>query len=86
MQVARMRRQDILDCAIHVVQQKTGTELFIPIHAARHAAMKAAPSNGVSLIGDIAGRPISSRGLTKLMKRAAQAAGLLPRCLAARTA
>jgi integrase len=79
--VARMRRQDILNGAINVVQEKTGAELAIPIHSNLHAAMKAGPSKGMSLIGDAAGRQISARTLTVLMKRAAQGAGLPPHCL-----
>jgi site-specific recombinase XerD len=43
--------------------------------------MKAAPSKGMSLIGDAAGRQISPRALTALMKRAARAAGLPSHCL-----
>jgi site-specific recombinase XerD len=63
------------------VQQKTGVALSIPIHPELMAALKAGPSNGLDLIGALSGRPISSQTLTKLMKRAAAAAGLPPECL-----
>jgi hypothetical protein len=53
---AKMRRQDVSGGAIHVVQQKTGTELSIPIHPALAEAMQAGPNNGMSLIGDQHGR------------------------------
>jgi integrase len=79
--VVRMRRQDISDGAIALVQQKTGTALAIPIHPDLVAAMKAGPRMGLHLIGDPNGRPIGRAALTKLMKRAADAAGLPPECV-----
>jgi integrase len=79
--VVRMRRQDIFDGAISVVQEKTGAALSIPIHAKLHAAIKAAPAKGMHLIGDEHGRPMKRTALTKLMKRAAKAAGLGPECV-----
>src|SRR5262249_8437843 len=39
--VAKMRRSDISDGLIHVVQQKTGTELWVPIHPELERAMQA---------------------------------------------
>jgi integrase len=79
--VVRMRRADISGDAIAVVQQKTGTALSIPLHPELVTALKAGPRNGLNLIGAYSGRPISSQTLTKLMKRAAAAAGLPPECL-----
>jgi integrase len=79
--VVRMRRQDICDDAIDVVQEKTGAALAIPIHVNLQAAMKAGPIKGMHLIGDEHGRPITRQALTRLMKRAAQAAGLGPECV-----
>jgi integrase len=80
--VVRMRRQDISGGAIAVVQEKTGTALSIPIHPELTAAMKAGPRKGMHLIGDPNGRPIGRPALTMLMKRAGQAAGLPPECVA----
>jgi integrase len=80
--VVRMRRQDISGGAIAVVQEKTGTALSIPIHPELRAAMKAGPRKGMHLIGDPNGRPIGRPALTMLMKRAGQAAGLPPECVA----
>src|SRR6266699_1375263 len=74
--VVRMRRQDIAGGAISIVQEKTGTELSIPIHPNLHAAMKAGPAKGMNLIGDEHGRPIGRAALTALIKRAAKSAGL----------
>jgi integrase len=79
--VVRMRRQDIAGGCIAVVQQKTGTALSIPIHSGLAEAMKAGPRNGLHLIGDPNGRPISRPALTKLIKHAVKAAGLPPECL-----
>jgi integrase len=78
--VVRMRRQDIVDGCIDVVQEKTGATLSIPIHPKLHEALKAAPIKGMHLIGDPHGRAISRRALTTMMMRAAKAAGLAPEC------
>jgi integrase len=79
--VARMRRQHISGGCIAIVQQKTGTELSIPIHPALAAAMQAGPNNGMSLIGDLNGRPIGADWLSAIVKTAAKAAGLPPACV-----
>lgn len=75
-----MRRQDISDGCIAVVQEKTGTALSIPIHVRLHEALRAAPTLGMHLIGDKHGRAISRGSLTDMMKRAAAAAGLGKHC------
>jgi integrase len=49
--VVNMRRADISGGAIRVVQQKTGTELSIPIHHELQAALKTTPSKGLNLLG-----------------------------------
>jgi integrase len=79
--VVRMRRQDIRAGAIKVTQEKTGRELVIPIHPPLARAMKAGPNKSIYLIGDEHGRPIQRQTLTRLVKAAAKAAGLPPRCL-----
>jgi hypothetical protein len=38
-----MSRADVADGLIHVVQQKTGAELWVPIHPELQRAMKACP-------------------------------------------
>jgi integrase len=77
----RMRRQDIVEGCVNVVQEKTGAALSIPVHAKLHEALKAGPIKGMYLIGDQHGRPIRRSALTDLMKRAAKAAGLGPECV-----
>jgi integrase len=79
--VVKMRRADVSEGTIAVVQEKTGTALSIPIHPELAAAMKAGPSNGLNLVGDANGRPIARAALTSLMKQAAAEAGLSSHCL-----
>jgi len=78
--VVRMSRRDIVKGRIKVKQDKTGTELEIPIHPDLEVVLKATPSKGLSLIGDEMGRPIQRARLTFLMRRAIKQAGLDPRC------
>ena len=78
--VAKMRRQDIVDGELHVVQQKTGAELYLPIVPELEQAMRAYPAKGMVLIGDENGSPISAAGLSELIKRAVEAAGLPGKC------
>jgi len=58
--VVRMQRNDIRH-VITVVQEKTGAEVFVPLHPALARSIKAGPSKGVYLIGDKSGRPITRR-------------------------
>jgi integrase len=80
--VAKMRRQDVSGDAIHVVQEKTGAELWIPIHSELAAAMQAGPNNGMALIGDLNGSPMSAGGLSAMIRRAAKDARLPDGCSA----
>jgi site-specific recombinase XerD len=80
--VAKLRRADVSGGAVAVVQQKTGTALSIPIHPELLAAMKAGPSNGLTLIGDKHGRPISRHTLTLVIRKAVEQAGLPSECVA----
>jgi enterobacteria phage integrase len=80
--VAKMNRADVSAGLIHVVQQKTGTELWVPMHVELQRALKAFPAKGLTLIGDAAGRPIKRAALSALMRAAIKDAGLPPRCVA----
>src|SRR5262249_22909730 len=62
--VCRTRRQDIHGDLIHLVQEKTGKQLAIPIHPALDRAIKAGPALGMNLIGDGYGRPIKAPALS----------------------
>lgn len=79
--VAKMNRADVSEGMIHVVQDKTGAELYIPIAPELQAAMKACPAKGLTIIGDPHGRPIKRAALSRLMRAAIKDAGLPPRCV-----
>jgi enterobacteria phage integrase len=79
--VAKMRRADVSEGLIHVVQQKTGAELWLPIHDELDRAMKACPAKGLTLIGDAIGRPVRTDSLSRIVRLAAREAGLPPRCV-----
>ena len=65
--VTRMRRADVTRGTIHIVQDKTGADLHIPIHPALARAIEAGPRNGLQLIGDQNGRPVTQKGLSALV-------------------
>ncbi len=77
----RMTRREALAGSFSVVQEKTDTPLKLPIHPDLLEAIKASPANGMTVIGDRNGRPIKRRTLTKLIKKAAKAAGLPAYCV-----
>jgi integrase len=79
--VVRMKRSDIEGGEIHVIQQKTGSELYLPILPELALAMKAYPANGLVLIGLKNGKPMKRQGLTRLMGRAIDEAGLPAKCV-----
>lgn len=56
--VAKMRRADIVDGELHVIQDKTGAELYLPILPTLAQAMKAYPAKGLALIGTENGKPL----------------------------
>jgi integrase len=79
--VAKMNRADISEGLIHVVQQKTGAELWLPIHPELERAMKACPAKGLALIGDANGRPIKRAALSALMRSVIKESELSSRCV-----
>lgn len=80
--VAKMNRADVSDGLIYVKQQKTGAEIWVPIHPELVRAMKAYPAQGLTLVGDAAGRPLKRAALSALMRSAIKNAGLPSRCVA----
>lgn len=78
----RMQRTHVTDGALHLIQDKTGAELAIPLHPELIDAIRAGPSLGLYLIGDRAGRPIKTPALSALILAAARAAGLPRECIA----
>jgi integrase len=80
--VVRMQRSHIRNGVLAVTQQKTGTEVFIPVHPALARSIKAGPAKGLYLIGDRNGRPIKGDQLSALIAAAIEAAGLPSECVA----
>jgi integrase len=79
---AAMTRSHIQDNEIYVVQEKTGAELWIPIHPELELALKACQTKGFALIGKADGTPFTTSGLGGFMARAIERAGLPERCVA----
>lgn len=79
--VASMKRADMTEGLIHVIQQKTGAELWVPVHPALVRSIAAFPAAGLTLIGDLAGRPIKRAGLSHLIRQSVRKAGLPSRCV-----
>ena len=74
--VVRMGRQHIRNGAIEVMQQKTGTKLAIPIHPNLQAALDAVPSNHLTFLTTLYGRPFSAPGFTNWFRFTCNQAGL----------
>ena len=79
--VAKMNRADIVNGELHVIQQKTGTELYLPVIPELEQALKAYPAKGLSLIGNENGRPLSRAALSHMMRQAIKDAGLPAKCV-----
>jgi integrase len=80
--VVQMKRPDAKAQFVTLTQEKTGTELTIPIHPEWRRAINAGPSKGLTLIGDVRGRPVKRHVITLLIRSAAKAAGLPDKCKA----
>lgn len=80
--VARMGWPDVSDNAIRVVQQKTGTELLIPLHQAAREIVADARRwrRHVTLLATAYGRPFTTKGLGQWMRDAITRAGLPLAC------
>jgi len=76
--VAGMMRSHIRNGAIRVVQEKTGTELWIPIHPQLSASLAAVPSLGLALLQRKTGQPYTKGGLDNWFRRKREAAGVAP--------
>jgi integrase len=78
----RIRRAEVLAGTIALKQKKTGAEVTIPVARRLLLAAKAAPANGVYLLTNRNGQPISGHALGQFMASAIEAAGLPDRCVA----
>src|SRR5262245_45234604 len=77
-----MQRSDIRNGVITIVQQKTGAEVFVPLHPALARSIKAGPAKGIYLVGDKNGRPLTARTLPDWIVPASMAARLPAECVA----
>jgi integrase len=80
--VVTWKRSDCAEGAIILSQQKTGTKLVIPIHAALKRSLKACAGNVTHILTDAYGKPIQRRTLTRIIRLAVKQAGLPTRCVA----
>jgi len=69
-----------VDGELHVIQQKTGAELYLPIVPELEQAMKAYPAKGLSLIGNEYGS-LYPRGRVADDESGDQEAGLPTKCV-----
>jgi integrase len=74
--VVTMGRQHVKDGKIRVVQQKTGTELWIKLHSRLKAEIAAAPKDHLTFLTTQYGKPFSAAGFTNWFTEKADKAGL----------
>jgi integrase len=79
--VAKMNRADLSDGLLHVIQQKTGAELYLPVLPELEHAMRAYPAKGLTLIGTENGQPLTRPALSHLMRAAIKEASLPAKCV-----
>ncbi|GBR43253.1 tyrosine-type recombinase/integrase [Gluconobacter roseus] len=73
-----MKWSDIRGNAIHVIQQKTGTELWIPLHPVLAKAIKGWPRTSDHILTGVRGGAMTVYNVTRSMNDA-QERGLLPK-------
>jgi integrase len=76
-----MKRADLVDGELHVIQQKTGAELYLPFVLEIQQALAAYPAKGLTLFGAKNGKPMTRAGLTGFMTDAIDKAGLPAKCV-----
>jgi integrase len=79
--VVRMGRQHVRDGVLHVRQQKTGTELAIPLHSALAAVIAEMQAEHLTLLTTQTGKPFSAAGFGNWFRDRCNDAGL-PHCSA----
>ncbi len=80
--VVRMGRQHIRDGVLSIRQQKTGTQVDIPLHPHLREIIDATPSNQLTFLTTIDGKPFTAAGFGNLFREWCNDAGL-PKCCAA---
>lgn len=74
--VVTMGRQHIRDGLIHVVQQKSGARLGVPIHSRLKAELDQIPAGQLTLMQTEYGKPFTGPGFTNWFRFSAIAAGV----------
>lgn len=74
--VVTMGRQHVKDGKIRVVQQKTGTELWIALHSRLKAEIAAAPKDHLNLLTTPYGKPYTAAGFGNWFRDKCREAGL----------
>jgi integrase len=72
----RIGRQHVRDGVLHVRQQKTRTELAIPLHPTLKAELDRLPTNNLTFPMTAAGKPFSAVGFSNWFTDCARKAGL----------
>ena len=78
--VVRMGRQHIKDGVLTVKQQKTGVTLAIPVHPHLQAALDATPSEHLTFLVTVTGKPYGGNAFSALFRMWCDGAGLPKRC------
>ena len=73
--VCRLRWDDIRGDAIHMVQQKTGKEMIIPLHSELAAVLEAAPRRGETILADAKGKVAKDQTVRGWLKAFGEARG-----------
>jgi integrase len=78
----RMGRQHVRDGAIHIVQQKTGAPVDVPIEPDLAEAFAGAPQGNLTFLVNQYGAPFSAKGFGEAFRGWCRAAGLPGECTA----
>jgi integrase len=78
--VIRMGRQHIRGDLVHVVQEKTGAVLAIPLHPELRAALALVPATQMTFVMTLRGKPFDGKSFTQWFAEACDKAGLSSAC------
>ena len=81
--VVNMRWSDIQDGSLHLIQEKTGTELLIPLHPTLLAELKVCRGSGDphrTIVATARGKAFTANGYGNWFRRVCKQAGLPKRC------
>jgi integrase len=75
-----MGPQHVRDGLLHIRQQKTGTEITIPVHPTLAAILAGSPGGHLSFLTTGSGKPFSTAGFGNLFRDWCNQAGLPAHC------